>query len=326
MIRPRNEHTLATACEVRGRGYWSGREVRVRFCPAPPATGIRFVRSDLPTRPSCLAVSAHVTPVSLRTNLRDGDASFEMIEHVMAALYGLQVDNCVVEVDGEEIPGMDGSSAEYVRVLRAAGMVVQAAARQRFVIDRTFRVGDESSWIEVSPVSEGQAIYEYHLDYGDVSPIRPQAYRGWLSSHTFERDLAGARTFVTTEQVRKLHAEGVGTHVGTQDLLVFGEHGLIDNRLRYEDECARHKALDLIGDLALAGVELIGRFVSHRGGHRLNAELARALARFARSESGSDVGLDEVRTDSVADERAEWGGRTDCGEGPERGVPWARVA
>ncbi len=204
-----------------------------------------------------------------------------MIEHVMAALYALEIDNCVIEVDGEEMPGLDGSALAIAQSLRSVGLVVQAAARKRFIIDRMFRVGDETCWIEAGPVAGGHARYEYRLDYGDDSPIAAQSYSGILSAHTFCRELAPARTFVTAQQVTQLQAQGVGKHVGPQDLLVFDDNGLVDNTFRFANECARHKTLDLIGDLALAGVDLIGRFVSHRGGHRLNAALARQLAAFA---------------------------------------------
>lgn len=320
MIRPRNEHTLAGVCEVRGKGYWSGREVRVRFCPAAASSGIRFVRTDLPGHPSCLAISCNVTPGSLRTNLRDGDASFEMIEHVMAALYGLEVDNCIVEIDAEEIPGMDGSAKEFVHALRSVGMVVQAAARKRYLINRNFRVGDDHAWIEAMPVSDGHPVYEYWLDYGDHSPIRPQSYCGSLSAHSFARELAPARTFVTAEQVDRLRSAGVGTHVGPQDLLVFDDSGLIDNRLRYENECARHKALDLIGDLALTGFDLVGHFVSNRGGHRLNAELATQLAEVAQVNGWLSVTPDGFEPSVVECMRV-----TDPRQDVSK-VPWGRVA
>lgn len=178
---------------------------------------------------------------------------------------------------------MDGSSLAFVEALRTVGMVVQAAARKRYIVDRTFRVGDQESWIEASPVSDGHPIFEYHLDYGADSPIAAQSYRGCLNAYSFCRELASARTFVTADQVSLLQSKGVGRHVGPSDLLVFDQHGLIGNTLRFSNECARHKTLDLVGDLALAGVDLIGRFVSYRGGHRLNGELAKTLARFSKS-------------------------------------------
>src|SRR5690606_36984595 len=124
---------------------------------------------------------------------------FEMIEHVMAALYALEIDNCVIEVDGDEMPGLDGSALAIAQTLRSVGLVVQAAARKRFILDRLFRVGDGNGWIEAGPVAGGHARYEYHLDYGDDSPISAQSYCGTLSAHTFCRELAPARTFVTAQ-------------------------------------------------------------------------------------------------------------------------------
>ena len=278
MICARNEQTLAACCEIRGRGYWSGQDVRVRFLPAAAGAGVRIVRTDRPGQPSCPALTTYADEQAFRTNLCAGEARFEMIEHVLAALYALQIDNCVIEINGEEMPGLDGSALAITQALRSVGVVVQATDKQRFIVDQTFRVGDETCWIQASPAVDGHAHYAYHLDYGADSPIGAQSYSGVLNAHAFCHELAPARTFVTAQQVAQLQSQGVGKHVGPQDLLVFDDNGLVDNSFRFPNECARHKALDLIGDLALVGVELIGRFVSHRGGHRLNAALARQLA------------------------------------------------
>jgi UDP-3-O-[3-hydroxymyristoyl] N-acetylglucosamine deacetylase/UDP-3-O-[3-hydroxymyristoyl] N-acetylglucosamine deacetylase/3-hydroxyacyl-[acyl-carrier-protein] dehydratase len=216
-----------------------------------------------------------------------------MVEHVMAALYALEIDNCIVETDGEEMPGLDGSSAAFVDALQSVGMVMQGAARKRFIVDRVFRIGDSTSWIEVSPSTVGCATFEYRLDYGDSSPIPAQSYTHLLTPTNFCRELACARTFVTAEQAVALRASGVGNHVTNADLIVFGADGsVVENQLRFADECARHKTLDLIGDIAMAGVDLLGNFVSYRGGHRLNGQVAAMLAQFASgSYMSSDVTL-----------------------------------
>lgn len=282
MIRPRNEHTIAAECEITGRGYWSGRAVRVRFRPNIAGSGIRFVRTDLNGSPSCQANTQHSSGLSMRTNLDNGSASFQMVEHVMSALYSLEIDNCYVETDAEELPGLDGSSGAYVEALQAVGMVMQAAARKRFIVDRTLRVGTPEAWVEVSPSTRGCASFEYRLDYGISSPIQEQVSTHLLTPSNYCREIAWARTFVTAEQADRLRVSGVGTHVTNQDLVVFDSNGhAIDNPLRFENECARHKTLDLIGDMAMAGVELVGKFVSFRGGHQLNSELAGLLAEFA---------------------------------------------
>ncbi|MGV3483846.1 MAG: UDP-3-O-acyl-N-acetylglucosamine deacetylase [Planctomycetaceae bacterium] len=282
VIRPRNEHTIAAECEVSGRGYWSGASVRLRFRPGAVGSGIRFVRTDLAGMPSCIASTQTSCGQSMRTNLTAGRATFQMVEHVMAALYALEIDNCIVESDAEEMPGLDGSSGPLVEAFLSVGLVKQAAARNRYIVDRVMRIGDATSWIEVSPSDHGCASFEYRLDYGDSSPIQAQTYKHWLTPKGFCKELASARTFVTADQAAQLRERGIGTHVTNDDLIVFDHDGcVLGNRLRYANECARHKTLDLIGDLALAGTDLLGNFVSYRGGHQLNGQMARLLAQFA---------------------------------------------
>lgn len=288
MIRPRNEHTIAAEFEISGRGYWSGTPIRLRFRPAMAGSGIQFVRTDLPGRPCCVASTQTSCGQSMRTNLASGPATFQMVEHVMAALYALEIDNCTVEADAEEMPGLDGSSGPIVEAVLAVGTVTQAAARNRFIVDRPLRVGDERNWIEVSPSETGCASFEYRLDYGDASPIQAQTFTHLLTPKTFCQELAHARTFVTADQAAQLRDQGIGSHVTSFDLVIFDRHGsVVDGQLRYPNECARHKTLDLIGDLAMSRTDLVGKFVSFRGGHQLNGQLATRLADFANSSQMS---------------------------------------
>lgn len=288
MIPSRNEHTIAASCSVSGRGYWSGKEVTVAIHPAPSGSGVKLVRSDLEAQPSCHAAVTNRVDASLRTNLCAGDASFEMVEHLMAALYALEIDNCLVEVDGEELPGLDGSSLAYVEVLRESGLILQAGSRPRLIINQTIRVGDGSGWIEATPSRNDNSVFEYQLSFDGPSPIRSQGYRVELTPRRFTREIAAARTFVTAAQAKEIRAAGLASHVGNQDLLVIDDAGPVDNQYRFTNECARHKTLDLIGDLALSGVDLVGNFVSFRGGHRLNGKMADRLAQLVASQSGSD--------------------------------------
>ncbi len=287
MIPSRNEHTIAASCAVSGRGYWSGNEVRVAINPAPVGTGIRLVRVDLVSTPGCLANVDHREDASLRTNLCAAEARFEMIEHLMAALYALEIDNCVVEIDGEELPGLDGSSFPFVEALRHAGLIVQANQRSHLVIEDTFRVGNGAGWIEASPARGGKSCFEYQLSFDGSSPIPRQTYRVELTPSRFAREVAPARTFVTAQQAKQIRVSGVAAHVTNQDLLVIGDAGPIDNEYRFTNECARHKTLDLIGDLALANVGLVGNFVSFRGGHNLNGQMAKRLAELAAAQNSS---------------------------------------
>jgi UDP-3-O-[3-hydroxymyristoyl] N-acetylglucosamine deacetylase len=277
MQATRNQRTIAAPTTLEGVGYWSGRDVRIEFRPAAADTGIVFVRSDLAGSPRVPARVEHRFETPRRTTLRSGEAAVEMIEHIMAALAGLQIDNCELWVDQPEMPGCDGSSLPFVKVLSAAGVVEQGAPRRRKVIRRTIRVGDETSWIEARPCCSGKMVLRYELDYGSGSSIGRQSLEVSLSPRHFHINLAPSRTFMLQTEADALKAQGLGQKATFKDLLVFGPSGPIDNELRFPDECVRHKMVDMVGDLALAGCDLVGRFVAYRSGHRLNAELVRTI-------------------------------------------------
>jgi UDP-3-O-[3-hydroxymyristoyl] N-acetylglucosamine deacetylase len=235
-----------------------------------------FVRSDLARRVRIPAHVAQRIEVPRRTTLRAGGATVEMVEHVLAALYGLLIDNCEVWVDQAEMPGFDGSALPIVECLDQAGIVVQDVWRASLMVRETMRVGAEESWIEARPEAAGLSL-RYRLDYGLGSGIGRQTYQLELTPESFRRELAPCRTFLLKSEAEWLLSQGLGGRATMKDLLVFGPEGPIDNALRFPDECVRHKVLDMVGDLALAGCDLIGRFSAHRSGHRLNADLVQAL-------------------------------------------------
>lgn len=277
MFVRRQQHTIARSCRVGGVGYWSGQDVNVEFRPAPADSGIVFVRADLPGCPRIPATIEHRVATPRRTNLSDGEASVEMIEHVMAALFGLAIDNCEVWVDAAEMPGLDGSALPIVLALDEAGCVAQHVRRARCPVRRAMRLGDERSWIEAKPCCSGRLVLQYELDYGPQSPIGRQRLELVLSAENFRRGLAPCRTFMLQSEAEAVQNQGLGAKVTYQDLLVFGPQGPIDNELRFPDECVRHKLLDMVGDLALSGCDLAGRFSAYRSGHQLNAELVSTL-------------------------------------------------
>ena len=281
----RNEHTIAARCKVTGRGYWSGKRVTVKMNPASAGTGIVLVRTDVPGHPTCPAVATYRHDTALRTVLQHKAAKFQLVEHLMAALYAMEIDNCIVEIDTEELPGLDGSSGPYVEALQSAGLIIQASEKSRVVITEPLTVRNGDSWIHATPNESGQANFEYRLSFDDHGPIAAQQFRFKCSPSRFAREVASARTFVTQSQAEQLKSQGIAAHVSYQDLLVFGDDGIIDNQLRFENECARHKTLDLIGDLALTGVQLVGNFVSHRGGHNLNGQLAQKLLQMVNEQN-----------------------------------------
>jgi len=262
---------------VQGFGYWSGCDVQVEFRPAPVGTGVVFVRDDLqPGEPIAAAVDRRIE-VPRRTTLAHGGSRVEMVEHILAALSGLQIDNCAVHVSAAEMPGMDGSAFPFVEALQAAGAVEQAALRSKLVIGQVTRLGNDDSWIEARPSPHDHLRLTYRLDYGSHNAIGRQAYSGIVSRGMFSRELASCRTFMFKHEAAWLLSQGLGRRVTPRDLLVFGDDGPIENKLRFADECVRHKVLDLVGDLALAGCDVVGDVVAHRSGHRLNAELVRVL-------------------------------------------------
>ncbi|HOM15730.1 MAG TPA: UDP-3-O-acyl-N-acetylglucosamine deacetylase [Thermoguttaceae bacterium] len=271
------QRTIAQPVSVSGFGYWSGQDVRVEFRPAPAGTGIRFYRQDLPGQPDTPALVTYRQEIPRRSSLQRGQAEVQMVEHVLAALYGLEIDNCQVWVNAAEMPGLDGSAQPFVEALRQAGEVVQPACRPTKAVSERVRLTAGDSWIEARPSPTGQTLVEYHLDYGPGNPIGRQSFRTTLTPETFCQQIAPARTFLLRQEAEAFLSRGMGLRTRPEDLLVFDEDGPIGNRLRFPEECARHKLLDLIGDLALAGCRLVGEFVAFRSGHRLNAELVQFL-------------------------------------------------
>lgn len=273
----RRQHTIARTAVVEGFGYWSGKDVRVEFRPALPDAGVTFVRGDL-TRPARIrALVSNRVETPRRTTLRFGGASVEMVEHIMAALGGLGIDNCEVWVNAAEMPGLDGSSLPYVEALTAAGLVEQSAVRPLLVVRDVTRLGNEESWVEARPSVSAGLTLKFHLDYGTGNAIGRQTLSLPVTPDSFQRELAPSRTFMLKAEADWLLAQGLGRRASLKDLLVFDSEGPIDNELRFRDECVRHKALDLVGDLALAGCDLAAHVIAYRSGHRLNAELVRAI-------------------------------------------------
>lgn len=274
----RKQRTLGSVQTVEGFGYWSGKDVQIEFHPAPANHGIVFVRTDLSPHKRISAVVENRIDIPRRTVLTHGGASVEMVEHVLAALSGMQVDNCEIRVNAAELPGCDGSSLPFVEAIEKAGIEAQDSPRATLRIREVTRVGDDDSWVEISPPkgkNKNTLTIRYKLDYGQNNPIGKQAYEVIVTPANFKKELASARTFLLEAEAEWLRSQGMCARCTNKDVLVFGEEGVIDNTLRFEDECVRHKALDLVGDLALAGYDLQGSVVACKSGHRLNAEVVR---------------------------------------------------
>jgi len=274
----RHQRTISRPVALSGFGFWTGEDIDVELRPARTGSGITFVRCDLsPIRRIPVRVENQIdTP--RRTTLTAAGATVEMVEHVLAALGGLRIDNCEIWSNAGEMPGGDGSSLAFVEAINTCGIATQDELQPRLIIDDDFRVGDEGHFIEASPRDDGRLIVEYDLDYPHAFVGR-QHYEIDVTPETFQTHLAAARTFIMEKEARELQARGFAQRVTERDLLVFGDDGLVDNELRFTDECVRHKVLDVVGDLVLLGCDVQGHIRAFRSGHTLNAGLVKTLLR-----------------------------------------------
>ncbi len=295
------QRTIQRDAEVTGRGLFTGFPVTMRFRPAAAGAGITFVRTDQPEPTRIVAHVDNLTKRARRTSLRNGTAAIETVEHCLAAIRGLGIDNLVVELDNAEIPALDGSSMPFVESLRSAGLHDLEAERQYLRISQPTRVAEGEAEVVAWPGEGDRLEIIYELDYGAGTPIGHQIYRFELDPDGFIDQIAPARTFVLEEEAQQLRAAGLGTHLTYEDVLVIGRDGPIENHYRYDDECVRHKILDLVGDLMLAGAFVCGKVYARKSGHHLNHELVRRLLD-ARSRESFDrrlTGVPELDIRSV---------------------------
>lgn len=272
----RRQNSLHTVAAVRGRGLFGGADATLELVPAPEYHGIVFQRVDLADAVRVPARIEYVVPRPRRTVLCRWGVCVEVVEHVLAALAGLQVDNCLVRIDAPETPNGDGSARPFVEALLDAGIVPQSAPVHRIAVPRCVCIGTDRGGITARP-ADGNYRIGYELDYGDLPPGR-QSLELEITPETFLREIAFARTFVLESEIAALRAAGMGLQTTARDLVVLGADGRpVDNTLRAPDECVRHKLLDCIGDLALAGGDWCGEFHSVRSGHAQNHEIVRQV-------------------------------------------------
>lgn len=295
----RPQRTLKNPVEFRGAGLHSGKEIKIVVRPAEAGTGVAFARIDIEDHPVVRAHGANMKARQRRTCIQDGRAEVYTCEHLLAAMYALSIDNAIVEIDGEEVPGLDGSASEFYRVLQGAGSVELRATRPIYSVKQPIYVREGTASLVALP-GTGKLTIEYHLDYPAKNgpPIGSKQIVGFeLSPENFEREIAPARTFVFAHEVEALRAAGLGKGANPQNTLVMGPEGPQANVLRWDDELARHKILDLVGDLANAGVDLDAHIIATRSGHGLNMALVQRIQeeREREQEQGEapiDSGLD----------------------------------
>ena len=268
------QRTLKNPIHCSGVGVHSGRKVQMTLNPAPSGHGIVFRRSD--TGESVPALWRHAVESPLCTTLvtESGD-KITTIEHLMSAFVGLGVDNALVELDGPEVPIMDGSAAPFVFLIECAGTEEQAAPRRWLEVLKPVSVVDGQRSARLLP--DARSMVSFTIDFPNAA-IQRQTWSGAVTPAAYKRDIARARTFGFLTEVEALRARGLARG-GSLDNAVVVDGGDVLNPegLRFADECVRHKALDVLGDLALAGMPLLGRFEGVKMGHAMNNKVLRAL-------------------------------------------------
>ena len=268
------QKTIRRAISCSGIGLHSGEEIRMRIIPAPEGSGIVFVRTDL----DALAIPAdpaHIVSTYLSTTIGAQGATVQTVEHLLAAISAMEIDNLIVELDGAEVPVFDGSSAPFVSLLLEAGTKHQEKEKHFIKVTEPITVSEGGKYITIRPASS--LTVSYHIDF-DHPLISKQSYRYRHSCKTFIKEIAPARTFGFLKEVESLQAQGLARGGSLENAIVIGEDRILNTQgLRFPDEFVRHKILDLVGDLSLLGASIQGEIDAFCSGHQLHTKLIREI-------------------------------------------------
>jgi len=269
------QRTLKQNISLNGIGLHSGKPSKVTLSPAPVDSGIVFRRKTNGHVETCQASIRNLRPMELCTTIGSNGFQIQTTEHVLSALWGMHIDNAYIDIDSEEVPAMDGSAAPFVEMIHAAGQSSQERPRTFLKILKPLQVGDHHRGVSILPSTMPKITYS--IDY-DHALIQQQTYEYEWSPEAFQDAIAEARTFAFSHEVEALWARGLGQGGSLDNTIVFSESGLLNEQgLRFPDECVRHKVLDLIGDLALLGVPIIGHVLADRSGHSLHNQLVQKI-------------------------------------------------
>lgn len=269
------QHTIGKTVSMEGVGLHSGHPSSVTLLPAPVDSGLVFRKRVNSHFETCQASVRNLRPMELCTTIGSNGFQIQTTEHVLSALWGIGIDNAYIEIDSEEVPAMDGSAAPFVELIKTAGMVSQQRSRTYLKILEPIQIGDAHRQISVLPSPVPKITYSIEYRH---SLIRQQTYEYDWSPSDFQAHIAEARTFAFSHEVEALWARGLGHGGSLENTIVFSETGILNRQgLRFPDECVRHKILDLIGDLALLGVPIIGHIIANCSGHQLHTQLIQTI-------------------------------------------------
>ncbi len=269
------QHTIGHTVSLSGFGLHSGYPSRVSLSPAPVDHGIVFRRRVNGHVDTCRASIRNLRPMELCTVIGSDGFQIQTTEHVLSALWGMGIDNAVIDIDSGEVPAMDGSAAPFARSIQRAGVVPQEHPRTYLKILEPIHLGHHKHTISIVPAPFSKITYT--IDYGHRL-IQQQTYEHEWSATAFQANIAKARTFAFSHEVQALWARGLGKGGSLDNTIVLTETGIMNEEpLRFPDECVRHKILDLIGDLSLLGMHIVGHIIANRSGHALHNQLVQTI-------------------------------------------------
>ncbi len=281
------QRTIAGEIKLSGIGLHTANKVNIVFRPAAEDTGIVFIRTDLKEKPQIRLGPDSLLTLShgyRRTSIGANGVEIHTVEHLMAALAGMGIDNLYIELDGNEIPGMDGSGGEFVRKIKETGITEQSRNKNYFVLKEPIAISEEDSCIIALP--SGDLSVSYTLSY-DHPLLKAEFLSLNVTPEVFESQLASARTFCLEDEAQNLQNRGLGKGANYENTLVVGRDGVVNNKLRFTDEFVRHKILDLIGDLYVLGYPIKAKIIAIKSGHSLNLQLVNKIhQQKQRQESG----------------------------------------
>ena len=293
------QQTIRKPVRVEGIGLHTGKTVRVEFKPAPPDSGINFLRTDLAGSSPVHAAVPSILDAGRRqrrTSVGNGVVEVHTIEHLMAGCFGCGIDNLLVEINGEEVPGMDGSAHPFLELFRRVGIQEQPAPRRTIPIREPVWVEEGSSALAVFPADTFRISYT--LSY-PVPTLTAQFFAAEVTPAVFEKEIASARTFCLAQEVEALRKIGLGKGSTYENTVVVEPTGkVVNNHLRYPDEFVRHKVLDLIGDLYLLGRPIQGHVLAIRSGHTLNIRLVQRLRQLIERSKESGIQAQHVEPEA----------------------------
>jgi UDP-3-O-[3-hydroxymyristoyl] N-acetylglucosamine deacetylase len=271
------QRTLKKSIRATGVGLHTGEKVTLNLRPAHPNTGIVFRRVDLARPVDIRAVAGNVSDARLCTTLEEGGAKVATVEHLMSAFAGLGVDNAYVDISGPEVPIMDGSAGPFVFLIQSAGIEEQAAAKRFIRVRRPVQVGDAVKWARLEPFEGYRLTFSIDFEH-PVLERSSQTTTIDFAETSYIKEVSRARTFGFMQDVETLRSDGLALGGGLENAIVMDEYRVLNtDGLRYEDEFVKHKILDAVGDLYLAGHPIVGAFTAHKSGHALNNQLVRQL-------------------------------------------------